>query len=156
MPRRAVATDVPLVAALYHSVWHETQAPFMPAEEVARRNITFFQDRMIRLLQSTLVVDRSGSIAGFSSWRGTLLGQIFVAAPYRGSALATDLMVATEKAMSSEDIAVAELHCVVGNHRARRFYERLGWRHEGEIAETGAGPDGEVKVSFWCMRKSLS
>ena len=58
----------------------ETQAPFMPSEEIARRNMTFFQDRMTRLLQSTLVVDRGGSIAGFSSWSGEFLGQILAAA----------------------------------------------------------------------------
>jgi GNAT superfamily N-acetyltransferase len=128
----------------------------MPSEEIARRNMAFFEDRMTQLLQSTLVVDRSGSLAGFSSWSGELLGQIFVAAPYRGSDLATDLMVATEKAMSGDGVAVAELHCVVGNHRARRFYERMGWQHEGEIAEKVAGPGGEVKVSFWCMKKPLA
>ncbi len=156
MPRRAIANDVPGVAALYHSVWHETQAAFVPAEEIARRNMAFFEDRMTRLLQTTLVVERSGSIVGFSSWSGELLGQIFVAAPYRGSVLAADLMVATERVMSGDGVAVAELHCFVGNHRARRFYERMGWRHAGEMAEKVAGPGGEVEISFWCMRKPLS
>jgi hypothetical protein len=54
-----------------------------------------------------------------------------------------------------EGTAEAELHCVVGNDRARRFYERMSWRHEVEIIERVAGPGGDVDVSFWCMRKSL-
>ena len=36
MIRRADASDISQVAALYHAVWHETQAPFMPQAEIAR------------------------------------------------------------------------------------------------------------------------
>jgi GNAT superfamily N-acetyltransferase len=148
--------DVPGVAALYHSVWHESHTAFMPPQETALRTIAFFEEMMTRLLPNTLVEERNGSLAGFASWSGELLGQIYVAAPYRGSSVATDLMVASEQAMASEGIAIAELHCVVGNHRARRFYERMGWRNVGEIAEKVAGPRGEIVVSFWRMRKLLS
>jgi len=155
MPRRAAPADVADIVALYHSVWHETQSSFMPAEEIARRTIPFFVERITGLLQTTLVEERSGSIAGFSSWSGHLLGQIFVAPAFRGSNLATDLMAASERAMALEGVTQAELHCVVGNRRARHFYERMGWRHEGESLEKVAGPGGDVDVLFWCMRKSL-
>jgi GNAT superfamily N-acetyltransferase len=155
VPRRALLEDVPSVAALYHSVWHERNSAFMPPQETARRTIAFFEERITGLLPNTLVEERNGSLAGFASWCDELLGQIYVAAPYRGSSVATELMVASEKAMASEGTAVAELHCVVGNHRARRFYERMGWGNEGEIAEKVAGPGGEVEVSFWRMRKLL-
>lgn len=156
MPRRAATSDISGLAALYHSVWHETQAPFMPPEEIARRTLPFFEHRMSDLLRSTLVEESNGHIAGFSAWSGALLGQIYVAAPYRGSNFAANLMTATENEMSRDGVAVAELHCVVGNHRARRFYERMGWLHEGEIAEKVAGTGGEVEVPFWRMRKLLS
>jgi hypothetical protein len=36
MIRRARASDIVEVAALYRSVWHETQAPFMPPAEIAQ------------------------------------------------------------------------------------------------------------------------
>jgi GNAT superfamily N-acetyltransferase len=155
MPRPAVMDDAPGIVALYHSVWHESHAPFMPRQEIARRTVEFFEDRMTRLLPTTVVEERHGSIAGFAAWSGELLGQIYVAAPDRGSSVATDLMAASENGMVRDGIAVAELHCVVGNHRARRFYERMGWRHAGEGAEKVAGPRGEVEVSFWRMRKPL-
>jgi hypothetical protein len=38
MIRRARASDISQVAALYHAVWHETQAPFMPHAENTRRS----------------------------------------------------------------------------------------------------------------------
>ena len=55
MPRPAVPSDLPGIAALYHSVWHETFWRLMPAEEVARRTVPFFVGRMSRLLATTLV-----------------------------------------------------------------------------------------------------
>jgi ribosomal protein S18 acetylase RimI-like enzyme len=155
MPRRAQNADVPSLAALYHSVWHETHSAFMPVQEVARRTLPFFVMRMSDLLQTTIVEERDTSIAGFASWSGDLLGQIYVAAAFRGSSLATDLMLASEREMVRQGIRNAELHCVVGNDRARRFYERLGWKHSGEILEKVAGPNGDADVSFWRMRKRL-
>lgn len=35
MIRRAHASDISRVAALYHAVWHETQAPFMPTQKLS-------------------------------------------------------------------------------------------------------------------------
>jgi GNAT superfamily N-acetyltransferase len=155
MPRYALAADVHDIAALYHLVWHETQAPFMPEEERARRTLTFFVHRMKELIPTSLVEHRGGSVAAFSSWNGNLLGQLFVARDYRGTRLASELLSATEREMAKWGIGEAELHCVVGNDRARRFYERMGWRHFGEIFEVVAGPGREVSVPFWRMIKVL-
>jgi GNAT superfamily N-acetyltransferase len=155
MIQRARASDVAQIAALYHAVWHETQAPFMPAAECARRDLGFFIERMSRLLLSTLIEERGGAVVAFSAWHGRLLGQIFVAAPHRGSGLAVALMSATETAMMESGVSEGELHCVVGNDRARRFYERTGWSHERTIMEQVAGENGPAEVPFWCMTKVL-
>ena len=71
MPRFALTADVAHVAAIYHSVWHETQAPFMPPEECKLRTQQFFEERMSALLATTLVAERAGSIVGFASWQIT-------------------------------------------------------------------------------------
>lgn len=155
MLRRASLSDVPAVAGFYHATWHETHAVFMPRAEAKRRSISFFQDRMFALVRTTLLDERDGVLAGFSSWTGDLLGQLYVAPLYRGSPVATELISATEREMAADGTVVAELHCVVGNHRARRFYERMGWRYEGEVCERVAGEAGEVDALFWCMRKPL-
>ena len=39
MIRRAHASDISRVAALYHAVWHETQTPFMPHAEIIRERM---------------------------------------------------------------------------------------------------------------------
>ena len=84
MIRCARASDISRVAVLYHAIWHETQAPFMPQAEITHRSIEFFVDRMMALFQSTLVAERNGEIAAFLAWRGRLLGQLFVASHIEG------------------------------------------------------------------------
>jgi GNAT superfamily N-acetyltransferase len=155
MARFARPSEVLRIAALYHAVWHETQAPFMPIEECTRRTSSFFVERVSALLTTVLVEEREGSIVGFSAWSGHLFGQIFVSRDFRGTNVAPTLMAAAERKMAHRGIAEAELHCVVGNDRARRFYERMGWTCQGEIWEPVLGKGGEVGVAFWRMTKAL-
>ncbi len=155
MPRPAGAADLDAVARLYHGVWHETQARFMPVEEARLRTPAFFVARMAGLLPTTLVVERDGVVIGFAAWSGRLLGQVYVDATQRGSGVAAPLLAETERRMAQQGIATAELHCVVGNARACRFYERMNWQHAGRAREAVAGPNGPVAVEFWCMRKVL-
>src|SRR5262249_19084999 len=138
------------------SAWHETQAPFMPPAEIAHRSLEFFVHRMTALLDSTLVTEQNGTIAAFSAWRGNHLGQLFVAIRHRGTGIASSLLIAVEMEMAKEGTAAAELHCVVGNERARRFYERLGWASQGKIVESVAGEHTQIEVPFWRMIKVLS
>ena len=155
MPRYALTADVPQVAAIYHSVWHETHAPFMPPEERKLRTPRFFEERMSALLATTLVAERAGSIVGFASWQGHLLSQFYVSAAYRGGGLASEIITASEIEMARSGIKVAELHCIVGNNRARRFYERMSWQHGGEIHKQMSGSRGLAGVAFWRMTKQL-
>ena len=155
MPRFALTADVTHVVAIYHSVWHETQAPFMPSAECKLRKPQFFEERMSTLLATTLVAERAGSIVGFASWRGHIVGQIYVSTAHRGSGLASELITASEVEMARLGTKVAELHCIVGNDRARRFYERMSWQHCGEIQELVSGSSGLVAVPFWRMTKLL-
>jgi GNAT superfamily N-acetyltransferase len=156
MIRRAQASDIPQVAALYHSVWHETQAPLMPPAEVTCRSVKSVVDRMTALLQSTLVTESRGNVVGFSAWQGGLLGQLFVAKSHRGTTIASNLLRTSELEMAKEGTAEAELRCVVGNERARRFYERMGWRHEGTIMMRVGGDHDQADVPFWRMTKVLA
>ncbi|WBL80461.1 GNAT family N-acetyltransferase [Bradyrhizobium xenonodulans] len=144
------------MAALYHAVWHETHAPFMPHAEIIHRSMEFFMGRITALSHSTLVTELNEEVVAFSAWRGQLLGQLFVAMQHRGTCVASSLLTAAETEMAREGIADAELHCVVGNERARRFYERMGWHHKADIMEQVAGEHEQIGVPFWCMTKTLT
>ena len=84
------------------------------------------------------------------------MSQLFVAAPHRGTRIASNLLVASETEMAKAGIAEAEVHCVVGNERARRFYERMGWLQRGKILEWVGDEHAPVKVPFWRLMKVLS
>src|ERR1700756_4699523 len=101
MAQFAHISHIPAIAKLYYSVWHETQAPFMPTEECSRRTLEFFVDRMTKLVSTTIIEERATGIVGFAAWHEHLLGQIFIAPPYRGSGLAAGLLVAAESAMAN-------------------------------------------------------
>ena len=127
----------------------------MPPEECKFRKPQFFEERMSALLATTLVAERAGSIVGFASWQDHLLSQLYVSTANRGAGLASELITASEIEMARPGTKVAELHCVVGNDRARRFYERMSWQHGGEIQKQMSGSYGPVGVAFWRMTKQL-
>lgn len=155
MIRRATIDDLPAIAGLYHDVWHETHAAFMPAAECRRRSPAFFRERMGLLQTTTLVHEARGEIAGFAAWKGHFLGQVFLRPADRGGGIAEGLLAAAEAAMRDDGVEEAELHCVVGNHRARRFYKRRGWRAAEVLQLPMLADDGMVDVAFWRMTKPL-
>ena len=83
------------------------------------------------------------------------MGQLYVSVGHRGRGLASELITASEIEMAKPGTKVAELHCIVGNDRARRLYERMCWQHCGEIQKQVSGSHGLVGVAFWRMTKQL-
>lgn len=61
-----------------------------------------------------------------------------------------------ETRMASQGVCVAELHCLVGNIRARRFYERLGWTLTTVQSESVEGDPGDDTRDFWIMQKRVA
>lgn len=153
---RAVCPDeLPSIAALYHHLWHEAEARFVPEEERCRRTLLYFVERLRPLTTSLRVSDGTDGLAGFVCWRGDYLGQIYVRLPYRGSGVATDLLAAAEQAMTTAGIVETALHCHVENHRAHRFYTRHGWRDDGVLPRQFAGSGGDVDIPMRRMCKRL-
>ena len=87
-----------------------------------------------------------GALEGFVMVVDDEVEQVFVARSARGSGLADQLLAEAERRVAAAGHAEAWLAVVAGNARARRFYERQGWRDEGDLPyEVTAG--GEVYVS---------
>jgi GNAT superfamily N-acetyltransferase len=87
-----------------------------------------------------------GSLLGFVMVVGDEVEQVFVAPAGRGTGLASELLAEAERRVAAGGHASAWLAVVVGNARARRFYERQGWSDAGDLPyEVTAG--GEVFVS---------
>ncbi|WP_171070415.1 GNAT family N-acetyltransferase [Methylobacterium terricola] len=156
MIRPAGAPDLVSLAALYHRVWHETHGSHMPRAERDARDERFFLNRMASLMPNVVVCEDAGTIVGFVAWTGSLLGQLFLDAHARGSGSARSLIEAAESGLRAQGVAEAELHCLVGNERAKRFYERGGWHVSEIMAAAVRGDMGGEQRDFWVMRKRLA
>lgn len=77
---------------------------------------------------------------------GDEVEQVFVARAARGTGQASALLAEAERRVVGAGHSTAWLAVVVGNARARRFYEKHGWVDDGDLPyEVVAG--GETFVS---------
>lgn len=147
--------EVGSIALLYHDVWHETHGPYMPKAECEVRDFLFFVERITGLMPNVLISKDNEITTGFASWSGCLLGQVFVVPAYRGRQAAIKLLQRAEIELHQQGIELAELHCLVGNNRAKRFYKRAGWVTKEIISEALNGKEGDNSREFWSMYKQL-
>lgn len=106
-------------------------------------------------MPNVLIWKDNEQIIGFASWSGCLLGQIFVVPAYRGRQVAIKLLQHVEIELHQQGVQLAELHCLVGNDRAKRFYKRAGWALKEIISEPMNGDAGDNSREFWSMNKQL-
>ena len=145
--RPAVAADMAAVADLWHQGWHDGHAGYVPDGLTAARTLPAFHERTpARVADTTVAVSEDGGLLGFVMVVGDEVEQVFVGAAARESGLADVLLAEAERQVAAGGHEVAWLAVVAGNARARRFYERCGWRDEGDLPyEVTAG--GQTFVS---------
>jgi GNAT superfamily N-acetyltransferase len=73
-----------------------------------------------------------GEERGFTIAGHGRLERLYVRPGAWGTGVAQDLHTAAIEALRDQGAASASLWCLVENPRARRFYERQGWRLNGE------------------------
>ncbi len=138
--RPATADDMAGVADLWHAAWHEAHVGHVPGGLTAARTLPTFQARTPSRVADTTVAEVDGRLAGFVMTEGSEVEQLFVAAAHRGSGVAALLLDEGERRVAAAGHRVAWLAVVVGNARARRFYQRQGWADEGPLPyEVSAG-----------------
>ncbi len=145
--RSATAADMPAVADLWHEGWHHAHAGHVPEGLTARRTLEAFHARTpTRVGDTTVALSDRGVLLGFLMVAVDEVEQLFVGPTARGTGLAAELLTEAERQVAAAGHDEAWLAVVAGNARARRFYERSGWRDEGDLPyEVTAG--GQVFVS---------
>jgi putative acetyltransferase len=145
--RPADDADMAAVADLWHEGWHDGHAGHVPEGLTAARTLAAFHERTpSRVADTAVAMDDDGSLLGFVMVVGDEVEQVFVAPAGRGTGLASELLAEAERRVAAGGHASAWLAVVVGNARARRFYERQGWSDAGDLPyEVTAG--GETFVS---------
>jgi GNAT superfamily N-acetyltransferase len=139
--RPAAGADMGAVADLWHEGWHDGHAGHVPEGLTTLRTLEAFHERTPkRVADTTVALDASGELLGFVMVVGDEVEQVFVGRAARGTGLAAELLGAAESRVAAAGHDEAWLAVVTGNTRARRFYERCGWRDAGDLPyEVAAG-----------------
>lgn len=133
--RPATGADMPAVAALWHEGWHTGHAGHVPPGLTAARTLAAFHERTpARVADTAVAIGDAGDLLGFVMVVGDEVEQVFVGPDARGTGLAAELLTEAERLVAVSGFPEAWLAVVAGNTRARRFYEKCGWRDEGDLA----------------------
>lgn len=149
--RPAAPADMAAVAELWHEGWHAGHAGHVPAGLTDLRTLAAFHERTPPRVGDTIVAvtdveHGEGALVGFVMVVGDEVEQLFVSPAWRGTGVAADLLAVAEARIAAAGHGEAWLAVVVGNARARRFYEKQGWVDGGDLPyEVVAG--GETFVS---------
>ena len=119
-------------------VFPQDRYPF-PRDEVLARWRREVADPAIR---AYVAVDHDGRVSGFAATRGNELLHFGTRVDTWSTGHAGRLLeaVLAELAVAAPEATEVWLRVFEANHRARRFYERLGWRANGVRTRTSFEP----------------
>lgn len=144
--RPAGPDDAATVAEIWRSGWREAHTGRVPAELVAARTDESFLARATECVPKTTLAMVGAELAGFVMLSGDEVEHLYVAARHRGDGVADALLRHAERQIGRAGHRTAWLAVVPGNVRARRFYERMGWRDEGRFEHLAPGDGGPIRV----------
>jgi GNAT superfamily N-acetyltransferase len=147
--RPAAIDDQEAIATLWERGWQEAHLQHVPATLVAHRRLVDFHARVPERIPTTTVATIHERVGGFVTVHDDEIEQLYVDARARGTDVAAALLTHGEQVIATR-FAVAWLGVVPGNARARRFYERQGWRNAGAF-DYGA-QTGEGTIAVPCLR----
>ena len=144
--RAATPDDVDAIATVWHSGWPEGHLGHVPKALLKHRGLIDFRARVPALLDRTTVATIGPDVAGFVMVHNDELEQIYVAEAARGSGVAAALLRHAESEIG-ERFDMAWLAVVAGNTRARRFYDRNGWRDAGVFEHEAPIEGGSIPLA---------
>jgi ribosomal protein S18 acetylase RimI-like enzyme len=161
--RRAIAEDGEAIARIWNDGWVDGHLGNVPPALVAVRTPQSFRSRAFERIDDTVVAvvtDAPGApdeaVAGFVMVVDDEIEQVYVAGDHRGTGVATSLLAEAERLVAAAGHHQAWLAVAPGNTRARRFYERSGWRDEGAFGYAAAVANGTVEVPCRRYVKAVS
>jgi ribosomal protein S18 acetylase RimI-like enzyme len=152
--RPATPEDVEAIAVLWHDGWRDGHLGHVPEALHDHRTLPHFRQRVPPRLRATTVATIGSRIVGFVTLHDDEVEQIFVARDARGGGAAQALLRHAEEALAAR-YDVAWLAVVAGNTRARRFYERSGWRDAGAFDYAAEVTNGTLPVPSHRYEKRL-
>lgn len=130
--RPAASDDAEAIAVIWHGGWAEGHLGNVPDALAAHRDLDSFRRRVPERIEESTVAAIDGEVVAFVTVRDDEIEQIYAARSARGTGIAAALLAHGEQVIAAR-FDEAWLAVVEGNTRARRFYERLGWRDGGGL-----------------------
>jgi GNAT superfamily N-acetyltransferase len=144
--RPATAADAGAVAEIWFHGWRDGHLGHVPDALLAVRTEESFGERARLRVGDTTVAEVGGVVVGFVMVVGDEVEQVYVSSAHRGAGVAGVLLAEAERAVAADGHGRAWLAVVAGNGRARRFYERCGWRDEGVFVHRAPSGRGPIEV----------
>jgi len=144
--RAAQIEDVSIMAELVARCndIYKTWAPagWSPPVDIAQREQEHLRQRLNDASADALVATKGDQIIAFVMWRPSRratdvadLSLLFVDPAFWGIGIGRELLLAAERSMLQASFSQAELWVPLENARARRLYERNGWRESSQSRE---------------------
>ncbi|MCU0905831.1 MAG: GNAT family N-acetyltransferase [Tabrizicola sp.] len=147
--RNANAEDVEALSQIWMEGWTDAHDGLLPPELGRFRTMQDFRERLLSGLDSIRVAVLDGQLAGFAMVKKDELDQLYVAREARGSGAAFALQTDALAVIRHAGHRRAWLACAIGNHRAARFYEKVGWTLVGIVTIRLDTPDGPIPLKVW-------
>jgi GNAT superfamily N-acetyltransferase len=150
--RRATPADARSIADVHVRTWQAAYRHAFPAEVLDGLSVDERESQWREILETSpgpvWVAEDDSRVLGFAGAGASRteedvaeLYAIYVLPDAWGSGTAHGLMHAVVDWFIAEEYTTAMLWVLDDNPRARRFYEREGWRRDGERVETVRGFD---------------
>jgi GNAT superfamily N-acetyltransferase len=155
--RPGTAGDAAAVAAIWEAGWRDAHVGHVPDELVQVRTSDSFRTRAVDRVGDTTVAVVDSQVAGFVMVipGSDEVEQVYVAAAHRGSGVAGLLLAEAERQVAAGGHRQAWLAVVVGNARAKRFYERQGWSDDGPFDHAAPVEGGSILVHCHRMVRAV-
>ena len=130
--RPARLEDTDAIAVLWHESWRDGHIGHVPDALLPHRTPEHFKNRVPPRIPHSTVATIDGRVVGFVTVKQDEVEQVYVGRDARGSGVAQALLAHAER-LVARDHDTAWLSVAEGNARARRFYEKCGWRNAAAI-----------------------
>lgn len=154
--RAATSVEIDALAQLWFDGWQDAHAQILPAELKQARTVASFRERLAGALDSVRTAGPEGAPLGFAITKRDELYQLYVGASARGIGLAARLTADALTRILADGHESAWLACAIGNERAGRFYEKVGWNRQGIMKSQLPIADSIFALDVWRYEIALT
>jgi len=127
--RSGTEADVDEIVRISERIWRDSLARVLGvAIEDWAKIAGMLHAELIPIARAMLLAVLAGRIVGFSYRSCALIEDLWIDPPFQGLGIGPELLRAQIAAIAADGYRTASLECLEANVRARRFYEREGWR----------------------------